>query len=289
MTLPKLTVLVTGGAGFIGSHLVARLTKRGHVVYSIDKSSGTSTADFANLTPFVTKGLDRIVHLGANCSSQVSIRDPHADFTDNVVGTFNVCEFARRSGSVPIIFNSSMKVYPGDDGLVPPYGLSKRVGEMYIREYLELYGVPFVINRPSSVYGPQQRGSEDGGWVTWFIRASITHQPITLFGDGNQSRDALYIGDHVDLLVEEVEKFEVFKNQTFDVGGGSANEVSLLELLEFLGYTNFSFAPRLPGDVERFVCDNEGLAAYTSWAPKVGWKAGVRRTREYLQGAEGSL
>jgi CDP-paratose 2-epimerase len=153
---------------------------------------------------------------------------------------------------------------------------------MYIREYHELYDVPFVINRPSSVYGPRQNGTEDGGWLSWFVKASLMNERITLFGNGTQSRDALYIDDHIDLLVEEVEEFNSFKNEDFDFGGGQTNEVTLLEALKYLRYENYTFAARLPGDIQRFVCDNEKIKQYTAWCPKIQWKVGVDRTVEYL-------
>jgi nucleoside-diphosphate-sugar epimerase len=276
-----LNILVTGSAGFIGSHLVDRLLTKGHTVHGIDKKCGTSTSDMSKIMEFSDCELDLVVHLGANCSSQVSLRDPAADFIDNVVGTFNVCEFSRIHGKIPIIFNSSMKVYPGDDGIVPPYGLSKQVGEMYLRAYNQLYDVPYIINRPSSVYGPGQSASEDGGWLTWFVIAAVTKQPIRLFGDGTQSRDCLYIDDHVDLLAEQIEHFHRFENEDFDFGGGEANELSLLQALEFLNYDYHSSTSRLPGDVHRFVCDNEKLKLYSSWRPKTHWEQGIEKTVKY--------
>lgn len=282
MAFASLKIMVTGSSGFIGSHLMDRLIKVGHLVYSLDKSEGTSTSDFSNLEPYLECDVDLIVHLGANCSSQISLRDPSTDFTDNVIGTFNICEFSRLKGSIPIIFNSTMKIYPGEDGIIPPYGLSKRIGEMYLREFGKLYEIPFIINRPSSVYGPRQNGSEDGGWLTWFIRASLSNRHIKLFGDGTQSRDVLYIDDHIDLLLEEIEQFEKFRNEDFDFGGGKDNEIDLNSVLDFLEYSNFSLAPKLAGDVQRFVCDNRKLKSYSDWNPKIGWREGIERTTKYF-------
>lgn len=277
-------VLVSGSAGFIGSHLCDRLAARGYEVRGMDKKTGSSTADFAGLSRTVAEfSPDLIVHLGANCSSQISLRDPMTDFSDNVVGTFNVCEVARLHGGIPIIFNSSMKIYPGEDGIVAPYGQSKQVGEYYLRMYAKLYGVPFIINRPSSVCGPRQDGSEDGGWFTWFIRASLTNQPVVLFGDGTQSRDVLYIDDHIDLLLEQVSDFQRFANDDFDFGGGLANELSLNDLLDALDYHNTSTAPKLLGDMQRFVCDNVKIGTVSAWRPKIGWRDGMQRTIEYFR------
>jgi nucleoside-diphosphate-sugar epimerase len=271
-------LLVTGAGGFIGKNLMERLS----AAIVMDKRWGSSTVAAERLEAVIEKWEPEIiVHLGANCSSQISLREPAVDFEDNVVGTFNVCEAARKYG-VPIIFNSTMKIYPGIDGKIPPYGISKLVGEHYLRLYREVYGVRSIINRPSSVYGPLQDGSEDGGWFTWFVKASILGEPITLFGDGTQSRDVLYVDDHVNLLVDQIENFDLYADQEFDFGGGKNNVVSLEELLEVLDYHNVRYAPRLPGDVQHFCNDNSLVTAINGWAPQVGWREGLERTAEWL-------
>lgn len=279
-------VLVTGAAGFIGAHLVERLRDLGGFdVEVMDKAWGSSTADFALLERTIALFRPQsIVHLGANCSSQISLRDPFADFEDNAIGTFNVAEAARRAGGIPVVFNSTAKVHPGGDGRVPPYGLSKRVGEDYLRLYGSLYGLPYVINRPSSVYGPGQNASDDGGWFGWFALASLTGQQITLVGDGSQSRDVLYIDDHVDLLVDQITHFDLYEGATYDFGGGAANEVSLNELLAELDYHNTRTMPRLPGDIQRLVCDNALVTAVNGWEPTTHWSEGLKRTLEYYRG-----
>ena len=151
-------ILVTGALGFMGSHLKERLEDMGCTTFGLDKKNYSSTSKWNNIERLVNWKPDFIVHLGANCSSQISLRKPRMDFEDNALGTVNVCELSRLCGGVPIIFNSTMKVYPGEDGIIPPYGMSKIVGESYLKLYNELYGVPSVVNRPSSVYGPRQDG-----------------------------------------------------------------------------------------------------------------------------------
>jgi len=273
-------VLITGSEGFMGQHLMARYTN----AYGMDKKSNESSSDFALLMDIVNEYRpDIIVHLGANCSSQISLREPGLDFIDNVVGTFNVCE-ASRIHKIPVIFNSTMKVYPGEDGIVPPYGVSKQVGEDYLKMYHEVYGTDYVINRPSSVYGPLQDGSEDGGWFTWFIDASVNNHQITLFGDGSQSRDVLFIDDCIDMLVDQIENFDLYKNNDYDWGGGRENLVSLNELLDILDYHNTIQTDRLPGDVMEFVTDNTKASSVNGWKPKIHWTRGLERTRAWLQG-----
>ncbi|MBO0654228.1 NAD-dependent epimerase/dehydratase family protein [Streptomyces triculaminicus] len=276
-------VLVTGAAGFIGRHLAGHLQHLGHTVRWIDKRNGLPTSDLQRLTIAVHDAApDVIVHLGASCSTAVSLRDPVADFTDNVVGTFNVCEAARRKRT-PVLFVSSVKVQPGADGLIAPLGQSKRTGEDYLRLYHQLYGVPYIINRPSTVYGPGQQGSAEAGWVTWFLRAALEEHPVTVHGDGTQSRDILFVSDFVALLVDQVEHFADYAGQTYDVGGGPDNEVSLNELLAALAHTDVSHDERLPGDLQRVVMDNTKVTAVRGWQPTTSWREGVRATLEHME------
>jgi CDP-paratose 2-epimerase len=272
-------VLVTGHEGFIGGNLFSRLDN----VIGMDKKSFQSTSDYELLSNTVSEHKpDIIVHLGANCSSQISLREPNLDFIDNVIGTFNVCEIARLN-NLPVIFNSTMKVYPGEDGIVPPYGISKQVGEDYLKMYHEVYGLNYIINRPSSVYGPGQDGSEDGGWFTWFIKAFVQDKTITLFGDGTQTRDVLYIDDCVDLLIDQIENFDLYKNNEYDFGGGPENIVSLNELLDTLDYHKVVQKDKLPGDVQHFSNDNIKTNSINGWSPKTNWRIGLERTYEWLE------
>ena len=277
-------ILVTGAAGFIGSHLLRRLENHGHTVASADKRHGRPTTNLG-LFQLAVAGSepDAIVHLGASCSTAVSLTDPAADFNDNAVGTFNVAEAARQAGGIPVLFTSSVKVHPGTDGKVAPLGLSKRVGEDYLRLYGSLYGLPHVILRPSTVYGPGQDGNAEAGWVTWFLRAALERRQITINGDGTQSRDILYIDDFVTLLVDQIEHFDVYVGRTYEVGSGPENEVGLLQLLDQIDYRNVVHGRRLPGDLQRVVTDNALVSAVRGWTPAVHWQDGVRDTFEWME------
>lgn len=279
--MDKLKILLTGSNGFMGQHLVDRLKYCN--VFTMDKKNGTSTSDYNNLLEYDKIKFDFIVHLGANCSSQISLREPKTDFTDNVIGTFNVCEFSRTHGNIPIIFNSTMKVYKGEDGIIPPYGISKQIGEMYLKTFNQIYGLNYIINRPSSVFGPLQNGSDDGGWVTWFIKAKFTNQKINLYGDGTQSRDILYIDDCIDMLEDEILNFEKYENKDFDWGGGVDNEVSLNQLLDYIDYHNTETKPKLKGDVQRFIVDNTVATSINGWKPKVSAFEGIDKTLEFFK------
>jgi nucleoside-diphosphate-sugar epimerase len=282
-------ILVTGAAGFIGSHLVTALETRGHRVVGADRRHGTSTTDIDRLRRAIgANEPELIVHLGASCSTSRSLQDPAADFHDNAIGTFNVAEAARLAGGIPVLFTSTVKVHPGADGRIAPLGQSKLVGEQYLRLYADLYNLPSVILRPSTVYGPGQDGSAEAGWVTWFLRAFLDRKRITIHGDGTQSRDILHIDDFTRLLVDIVENFDAYQTPTpYEVGGGPDNEVSLLGLLQ-LWEADSGQRPdvvhdaRLPGDLQRVVTDNTAIHGVRGWAPAVGWLDGIRQTLDWI-------
>ena len=277
-------VLVTGAAGFIGSHLVEALKARGHAVTLMDKKFRLSTSNLSLLKWTINAARpDVIVHLGASCSTSVSLSSPARDFTDNAIGTFNVAEAACQAGNIPVLYTSTVKVKPGADRLITPLGLSKAIGEDYLRLYRALYGLPFVINRPSTVYGSGQDGSPEAGWVTWFLRAYLGKQQITIHGDGTQSRDVLHVDDYTTLLVDQVEHFDAYQGELYDVGGGPGNEVSLNGLLALLGHDDVAHDERLPGDLQRVVMDNTAVSSVRGWEPRVPWKDGVLATLDAMR------
>jgi nucleoside-diphosphate-sugar epimerase len=281
-------ILVTGAAGFIGSHLVARLQTAGHHVHTYDDRHGYHTADMDSLTIALYGRPDVIVHLGANCSTARSLDNPAADFFDNAIGTFNICEAARQAGNIPVVFTSSVKVNPGADGKIAPLGQSKRVGEDYLRLYGDLYGLPSVILRPSTIYGPGQRGTSEAGWVTWFLKAFLNRQQITIHGDGTQSRDILHIDDFTKLLVDIVENFDGYQRaEPYAVGGGHDNELELLQLVHALEVETGTrhlviHDERLPGDLQRVVTDNTAISGVRGWKPTTHWFDGIRSTLAWM-------
>ena len=279
-----MNILVTGSSGFIGSRLVTALRQRGHTVTTMDKRHGATTTILGYLMAIIKEARpDVIAHLGASCSTSVSLEDPARDFTDNAIGTFNVAEAARQAGNIPVLYTSTVKVNPGADGKIAPLGLSKRVGEDYLRLYGDLYGLSSVILRPSTVYGPGQDGSPEAGWVTWFLRAALEKRQIAIHGDGTQSRDILHVDDMTALLVDIVENFDAYQGCTYEVGGGLDNEVTLRGLLAFLGHEDTVRAGRLPGDLQRVVTDNTAISSVRGWKPSTPWKDGVLATLDTMR------
>jgi CDP-paratose 2-epimerase len=200
------------------------------------------------------KGAARILHLAAQVAVTTSVTDPLTDFSINAQGTFNVLEAARKSGNNPaFIFASTNKVYGGmenvqvvekasryDYASLPlgasedqpldfhsPYGCSKGCGDQYVRDYHRIYGLPTLVYRQSCIYGKRQFGVEDQGWVAWFIIAAILGKPITIYGNGKQVRDILFVEDLVDAYDAGFAHLPQLGGQIFNIGGGKNNTISI--------------------------------------------------------------
>lgn len=244
---------------------------------------------------FYKNSYDAVIHLAAQTAVTKSVENPRNDFMHNALGTFNVLEAARIfCPDAKFIFASTNKVYGNlnqytvikhkkrytlpvnIDEQEPldfhsPYGCSKGVADQYVRDYHRIYGMDTNVVRQSCIYGPYQDGTEDQGWVAWFVKAFLTKQPITIYGNGKQARDILHVNDLVSfykLLIEEGPPGEIY-----NIGGGHNNVVSLLELISILEKriglaVNISYADERPGDQKVFVSDN-------SKALELGWKIDI--------------
>lgn len=327
-------VLITGGAGFVGSNYAWHLLTNGHDVVIYDKilragglynvkwlrSHGNShnlhiikgdVRDYKSLSR-AAEGCDLILHCAAQVSVPLSIDNPKKDFEYNVIGTFNILEVIRRSKLNPIlIYTSSNKVYgipeiklkefktrydfeeyiDGVNEHVPlkseePYGASKAVSDLYLRAYSLRYGLRALSFRCSCMYGPHQWGREEQGWVTWFCIASVLNNPITIFGNGKQVRDLLYIDDAVrafDLAAKSIDKIS---GEVINLGGGKENSVSLLEVIDFLkglaGNVRIHFAEWRPGDTKCYYTDYGKAKKLLGWQPNVSWKEGITQTYKWV-------
>jgi CDP-paratose 2-epimerase len=260
-------------------------------------------------------GVDVVVHLAGQTAVTTSVEDPRSDFEDNALGTFNVLEAARQAETEPIVlYASTNKVYGemeeaevveeetryayenrpyGISETQPldfhsPYGCSKGAGDQYVRDYARIYGLPTVVFRQSCIYGPRQMGVEDQGWVAWFVIAAVQGEPITIYGDGKQVRDVLYIDDLLDAYDAGIERIETTAGEVYNVGGGPAHTMSIWAefepLLEALVGQEIpaSYDDWRPGDQRIYVSDVRKAQQDLDWRPAVGVEEGVRRLHAWV-------
>ncbi len=322
-------VLITGGAGFIGSNLADRLLRLGQNVIIYDNLSrrGSET----NLTSLyrkyddsfrfirgnlqddarlfeATRDVDIIYHLGGQVAVTSSIVNPREDFEANALGTFNLLEAARHSGCDPIfIYASTNKVYGRLDNTkiiegntryihtqfphgVPetqpldfhsPYACSKGTGDQYVRDYARIYGLRSVVFRQSCIYGFRQFGTESQGWVAWFILAALRNRPITIYGNGKQVRDMLFIEDLLDAYDAAVLNIDVAHGQIYNVGGGPQNSMSVWQefgilLSDLVGHKiEVNYESWRSGDQLFYISDIRKARRDLGWQPKVNVHDGI--------------
>ncbi len=262
------------------------------------------------------KDADVIVHLAGQVAVTTSVVNPREDFEINAGGTFNVLEAARLSGRQPIvIYASTNKVYGGMEDVVveegetqyyyrdfpkgisekrlldfhSPYGCSKGSGDQYVRDYSRIYGLPNVVLRQSCIYGPRQFGIEDQGWVAWFLIASILNRPITIYGDGKQVRDLLYVDDLLDAYDAVIHQIDQAAGQVYNIGGGPKNVMSVWKdfgpiLADNLGReVAVKTGDWRPGDQRIYVSDIRKAQQDLNWSPKITVKAGIRKLFDWVQ------
>jgi CDP-paratose 2-epimerase len=169
-----------------------------------------------------------------------------------------------------------------------PYGCSKGAGDQYVRDYARIYGLRSVVFRQSCIYGPRQFGVEDQGWVAWFLIAAVTGRPITIYGDGKQVRDVLWVEDLLDLYDRAVEQIDVAAGQVYNVGGGPENTLAVWHelgpmLQDLLGReVEVAREDWRPGDQRIFVADVRRAERELGWRPTTGKEDGVRRLYEWV-------
>ncbi|HMK71976.1 MAG TPA: NAD-dependent epimerase/dehydratase family protein [Myxococcaceae bacterium] len=256
-----------------------------------------------------------VLHLAAQVAVTTSVSDPRHDFEVNALGTFNLLESVRRHArEAVVLYASTNKVYGGLEtegveehagryrfrerpGGIPesqpldfhsPYGCSKGAADQYVRDYARIYGLRTVCFRQSCIYGYRQFGVEDQGWVAWFTIAAVTGQPVCIYGDGKQVRDLLFIDDLCDAYDAAAARADGLRGGVFNLGGGPANTLSLLELVTLLEQlTGRPLAPRFadwrPGDQPVFVADVSRAAEALAWRPTTDVETGVRRLHAWVE------
>ena len=336
-------ILVTGGAGFIGSNLADRLAGQGHdvLVYDALARPGVEAnlawlrrRHGARIRPVVADLRDRakldaaaagasaVFHMAAQVAVTTSLSDPELDFDVNLRGTVFLLEALRKqSAPPPLIFASTNKVYgnladvalqrdgdaylPEDPGLrahgigeerplsfYTPYGCSKGAADQYVLDYARGFGVPACVLRMSCIYGPRQLGTEDQGWLAHFLYSVQAGRPISIYGDGRQVRDVLYVDDAVDAYMAAWDRIGQVSGQAFNLGGGPGNAVTLLEVLAEIGeisgrQADLRFSDWRPGDQRYFVADTRRAAAAFSLGPAVAWQDGLRRLARWIAAERG--
>jgi CDP-paratose 2-epimerase len=305
-------------------------------------------ADIRVASPALSKAAanaDVVFHLAAQVAVTTSVTDPRHDFEVNALGTFNVLEAARLARSTPtVIYSSTNKVYGklADLGIIEsngrytyatakegiaetrpldpysPYGCSKCAGDQYVLDYARIYGLKTIVFRQSCIYGPRQFGMEDQGWLAWFSIRAVQQKPVTIYGDGKQVRDILFVEDLIAgyeaalngrpltiygdglqvrdiLFVEDLVEamllahanFHLLSGLAFNFGGGPDNSTSLVELLYVIGdltgeRPRATLEPWRTADQRYYVSDTRKFHDATGWRPQIGVRAGVAALMEWL-------
>lgn len=336
-------VLITGGAGFIGTNLADQLLSEGRSVLVFDNLSRPGVeqnlrglqetygdrvqiqiADLGD--PYAIRAAaqraEQVFHFAAQVAVTTSVQDPVRDFEVNLRGTLNLLEALRELEKPPaLVFTSTNKVYgsladvalqlvgdryqPVDPQIRThgidesrclafhsPYGCSKGAADQYILDYANTFGLSAVVFRMSCIYGPHQLGTEDQGWVAHFLIRALNQQPICLYGDGKQVRDILFVDDLVEAFLLAQAHMRTLSGTAFNLGGGSTNTTSLLELMALIEQLHGSrpivqFDRWRPGDQRYYVSDTTRFSEATGWQPKTSVRHGVQRLYEWLLNSRG--
>lgn len=262
-------------------------------------------------------GASAVLHLAGQVAVTCSLDEPVDDFEVNARGTLNVLEAVRlHNPDAPVVFASTNKVYgrlladaaitkhadryvPADERLLPgvsedapldlfsPYGCSKGTGDQYVHDYARVYGLRTAVLRMSCIYGPRQFGTEDQGWIAHFVLQAIRGEPITIYGDGLQVRDALHVSDAAAAWLGILDEIDSVAGRVFNLGGGPENSVSLIELIDLIAKVRgempkLKFAAWRPGDQPWYVSDIRAISRAIRWRPRVCLQDGLQTLHEWL-------
>ena len=307
------TILVTGGAGFIGSHLVDRLVSGGHKVVVVDDLSAgklrnqnkgavfyhTNIASSALTEVFEREKPYIVCHHAAQVGVANSMKDPVGDAAVNVLGSVRLLELSRQYGVEKFIFASPANNLYGDIKYLPcdeahpinpdtPFGLSKRVAEEYVVLYSQMYRLNYVILRFGNIFGPRQNLTGGSGVVSIFVKTMMEGKQPRIFGDGEQARDFLYVDDAVEANLLAIEG----GRGVYNVGAGESTSINrLFDMLK--GILRYKwrpiYGPARPGEVRNIRLDSTRIANELEWKPKVSLAEGLVRTVEYIRSSEEAL
>jgi CDP-paratose 2-epimerase len=282
-----------------------------HVFEQLDVTSPDDMDDLF----YRHRNADAVVHLAAQTAVTTSVENPRRDFEANALGTLNVLEAVRRNApSMPVLYASTNKVYGTLDhepltrtsrryefarapqgiseecpvDFHSPYGCSKGAADQYVRDYARIYGLRTVVFRQSCIYGPRQYGFEEQGWVAWFAIAAATGAPITVYGDGLQVRDLLWVDDLCELYRLAIGHIDTVSGKVYNIGGGAANALSVREVLDRLeilcaGPVRATHGPWRPGDQRIFVANTAGITRDLGWEPLTTVDTGIPLLVQWVQ------
>jgi UDP-glucose 4-epimerase len=304
-------VLVTGGAGFIGSHIADRLLADGHdVVVLDDLSTGhveqvPARARFYQMdlsSPWIdemfkVERFDAVVHEAAQASVRRSVQDPVFDASVNVLGTVALLQASANHDVRRFLFASTGGAIYGDTDQTPtpedapavpvsPYGSAKLASEIYLRTFHELHGLSYAALRYANVYGPRQDPHGEAGVVAIFSRRLLRHEPARINGDGKQTRDFVYVGDVADANARALESQAV---GSFNVGTGIETDINqIFAILRDLAGSRQQemHGPSLPGEQRRSVVDPRKIGKVMGWQPKTSLEEGLKETMEFFREEE---
>jgi UDP-glucose 4-epimerase len=302
-------VVVTGGAGFVGSHVAELVRDRGHDVTVVDDLSSGKRENVPegcrlvelDITdaPAVERAIEGaafVCHLAAQASVTVSVKEPDRDLAINVAGTLNVCAAAAAAGA-PVVFASTGGALYGDNAPIPtpegspteplaPYGASKLAGEAYVGTWSRLHDAGNVVLRLGNVYGPRQSFDGEAGVVAIFSHCLLHGQPPTVYGDGTQTRDYVYVGDVARAFLLAGESGRA---GTYNVGTGIGS--SVLELLDSLERSagvsvERKSEPLRKGELRASALDSSRIRDELGWEPTVGLDEGLAQTFAWYRASE---
>jgi CDP-paratose 2-epimerase len=332
------SVLITGGAGFIGTNLAVRLLSAGRPVTIFDNLSRDGVDQnlawlrqrYPQRLRFVhgdvrderavtaaVGNVSHVFHFAAQVAVTTSLVDPRGDFDVNARGTLNLLEAIRARQQPPtLIFTSTNKVYghlqdvpmassktryrPADEAIAKsgfgenrplcfhsPYGCSKGAADQYVLDYAHTFDLPAVVFRMSCIYGHHQFGTEDQGWVAHFILQALRDESVTLYGDGRQVRDVLFVEDLIDAMLLAQGRIATTRGRAFNIGGGPANTTSLLELTALIETLtgrpmDLRFQPWRTADQKYYVSDTRSFEEATGWRARTSVREGVARLHSWL-------
>lgn len=286
--------IVTGGCGFIGSHLVEALIANGRDVWVIDKSGKLirdayrqSQKDIS-YTSLDFEGVDTVYHLAALADIIPSIENPRDYYETNVTGTFNVLEAARKAGCKKFIYAASASCY-GDVGAFPttentvenpryPYALTKYLGEQLVMHWSKVYKIPAISLRLFNVYGLRHRTSGAyGAMFGTFLAQKANGKPLTIVGDGHQERDFVHVSDVVDAFIKAADSD---CQGIYNVGTGSPESVNYIA--KIIGGETVHI-PKRPGEPDITCANISKIKRELGWIPKVGIEEGIKELLEHLE------